>query len=113
MNWQGYQSEHPAYLPAAGADFVASKIEAIAANPEVWAKTAVILGYDENDGIFAPGVPAYRYDPVRQVAVTLDDELWINSKKGKTWSSVAELDGDEGRSESWSWDDGKDVTEGW
>ncbi|MGH3831873.1 MAG: alkaline phosphatase family protein [Pseudonocardiaceae bacterium] len=47
-----YQSEHPDYLPAAGADFVASKIEAIAANPEVWAKTAFILSYDENDGIF-------------------------------------------------------------
>jgi phospholipase C len=31
---------------------VASKIEAIAANPEVWAKTAFILGYDENDGLF-------------------------------------------------------------
>ena len=46
------QSEHPDYLPAAGADFVASKIEAIAANPEVWAKTVFILTYDENDGIF-------------------------------------------------------------
>jgi phospholipase C len=47
-----YQSEHPAFMPAAGADFVASKIEAIAANPEVWAKTAFILDFDENDGIF-------------------------------------------------------------
>jgi phospholipase C len=47
-----YQSEHPDYMPAAGADFVASKIEAIAANPEVWAKTVFILNYDENDGIF-------------------------------------------------------------
>jgi phospholipase C len=46
------QSEHPDYLPAAGADFVAQKIEAIAANPEVWAKTAFILNYDENDGLF-------------------------------------------------------------
>lgn len=35
------------------------------------------------------GVPVYRYDPVRQVAVTLGDELWINSKKGKTWSARA------------------------
>jgi len=55
-----YQSEHPDYMPAAGADFVASKIEAIAANPEVWAKTVVILNYDENDGIFdhmAPPTP--------------------------------------------------------
>jgi phospholipase C len=31
-----YQSEHPSYLPAAGAAFVASKIDAVAANPDVW-----------------------------------------------------------------------------
>jgi phospholipase C len=47
-----YQSEHPDYMPADGAAFVASKIDAIAANPEVWAKTVFILNYDENDGIF-------------------------------------------------------------
>lgn len=47
-----YQSEHPDYLPAYGAAFVASKIDAIAANPKVWAKTAFILDYDENDGLF-------------------------------------------------------------
>ncbi|MFH8340429.1 alkaline phosphatase family protein [Streptomyces sp. AM6-12] len=55
-----HQSEHPDYLPAAGADFVASKIEAIAANPKVWRKTAFILSYDENDGLFdhvAPPTP--------------------------------------------------------
>jgi phospholipase C len=46
------QSEHPDFLPAAGADFVAQKIEAIASNPKVWAKTAFILNYDENDGLF-------------------------------------------------------------
>lgn len=54
------QSEHPDYMPAAGAAFVASKLDAIAANPEVWAKTVFILNYDENDGIFdhvAPPVP--------------------------------------------------------
>lgn len=47
-----YQSEHPDYMPAAGADFVAAKLEAIAANPGVWAKTLFILVYDENDGFF-------------------------------------------------------------
>ncbi|MFE9068367.1 alkaline phosphatase family protein [Streptomyces violaceusniger] len=46
------QSEHPDYLPAAGADYVASKIEAIASNPEVWRKTVFVLNYDENDGLF-------------------------------------------------------------
>ncbi|HEX4423950.1 MAG TPA: alkaline phosphatase family protein [Terriglobales bacterium] len=56
----GFQSEHPDYMPAEGAAFVASKIDAIAANPDVWAKTVFILNYDENDGIFdhvAPPVP--------------------------------------------------------
>jgi phospholipase C len=47
-----YQSEHPDYMPAEGAAFVASKIDAIASNPDVWAKTVFILNYDENDGIF-------------------------------------------------------------
>jgi len=54
------QSEHPQYLPAAGADFVAQKLEAIASNPDLWRKTAFILNYDENDGLFdhvAPPVP--------------------------------------------------------
>ncbi|MFJ8025249.1 alkaline phosphatase family protein [Streptomyces sp. NPDC096311] len=56
-----FQSEHPHYLPAAGADFVASKIEAIASNPKVWSKTVFILNYDENDGLFdhvPPPTPA-------------------------------------------------------
>ncbi len=54
------QSEHPDFMPAAGAAFVASKLDAIAANPDVWAKTVFILNYDENDGIFdhvAPPTP--------------------------------------------------------
>jgi phospholipase C len=46
------QSEHPDYRPADGAAFVAAKLDAIAANPAVWAKTAFILNYDENDGFF-------------------------------------------------------------
>jgi phospholipase C len=48
----GSQSEHPDYTPAEGAAYVASKIDAIAANPDVWAKTVFIVSYDENDGLF-------------------------------------------------------------
>jgi phospholipase C len=44
-------------MPAAGADYVASKVNAIAANPDVWAKTVFILIYDENDGYFDHVVP--------------------------------------------------------
>jgi phospholipase C len=44
-------------MPAAGADYVASKVNAIAANPDVFAKTVFILIYDENDGFFDHVVP--------------------------------------------------------
>jgi phospholipase C len=44
-------------MPAAGADYVASKVNAIAANPDVWAKTVFVLIYDENDGYFDHVVP--------------------------------------------------------
>jgi len=52
-----YQSEHPDFMPAAGADYVKSKLDAIAANPDVWAKTLFILIYDENDGYFDHVLP--------------------------------------------------------
>jgi phospholipase C len=45
-------SEHPKFLPAAGAQFVASKLEALAANEDLWNSTVFILNYDENDGFF-------------------------------------------------------------
>jgi phospholipase C len=67
-----YQSEHPDYTPAAGADFVASKIDAIASNPDVWAKTVFILNYDENDGLFdhvpPPTPPAFTAGEYIQVS---------------------------------------------
>jgi phospholipase C len=45
-------NEHPDHLPAAGADFIGRRLSELAANPDVWAKTAFILNYDENDGLF-------------------------------------------------------------
>jgi phospholipase C len=56
----GSVSEHPDYLPAAGEDHTAQVLNALWSNPKLWAKTAVILNYDENDGIFdhvAPPTP--------------------------------------------------------
>lgn len=50
------QSEHPAFgaaaLPAVAEQFLASAIGAVAANPDVWAKTVFIIAWDENDGLF-------------------------------------------------------------
>lgn len=54
------ECEHPPNLPAAGAVFIAGCLEALAATPEVWRKTAFILTYDENGGFFdhvSPPVP--------------------------------------------------------
>ena len=51
------QSEHPDFLVAAGAEYIAQKLDAIASNADVWAKTAFILCYDENDGLFDHVVP--------------------------------------------------------
>ncbi|HEX4197870.1 MAG TPA: alkaline phosphatase family protein [Caulobacteraceae bacterium] len=53
-------SEHPDYLPAAGEDHTSQVLAALWSNPKLWAKTAVIINYDENDGLFdhvAPPTP--------------------------------------------------------
>jgi phospholipase C len=44
--------EHPPNTPAAGAYFLASKLEALASNAELWNSTVFIINYDENDGFF-------------------------------------------------------------
>jgi phospholipase C len=53
-------SEHPDYMPAAGEDHTSQVLAALWSNPALWAKTALILNYDENDGQFdhvAPPTP--------------------------------------------------------
>ncbi|MCW2935360.1 MAG: Phospholipase, partial [Actinomycetia bacterium] len=52
----GYD-EHPAAIPAAGAQFLATKLEALASNEELWNTTLFIINYDENDGFFDHVVP--------------------------------------------------------
>jgi len=54
-------SEHPSSSsPAAGAEFIARVLEALTADPDVWASTVLLINYDENDGFFdhvPPPVP--------------------------------------------------------
>jgi phospholipase C len=53
-------SEHPSWSPAAGAHFIHSVIQALTADPAVWASTVLFINYDENDGYFdhvPPPVP--------------------------------------------------------
>ncbi|OQS08631.1 phospholipase C, phosphocholine-specific [Chromobacterium violaceum] len=53
-------SEHPSAPPAAGAYLLDRVLQALTANPDVWASTVLLLNYDENDGLFdhmPPPVP--------------------------------------------------------
>ena len=47
------ESEHPGpSSPAQGADFTSRVLDALTADPEVWAKTVLLVMFDENDGFF-------------------------------------------------------------
>ena len=48
----GVANEHPDNMPAAGEHHTHRILEALWGNPKLWAKTALILNYDENDGLF-------------------------------------------------------------
>ena len=50
-------SEHPSWSPAAGADMINQVLEALTADPDVWASTVMFVNYDENDGFFDHVVP--------------------------------------------------------
>ena len=76
--------EHPEHPPAAGEALTARLIAALTANPEVWAKTALILNYDENDGFFdhvPPPVPPAGSAP-GQSTVSLAGELYKGEPVG-------------------------------
>ncbi|MBB3871834.1 phospholipase C [Brevundimonas mediterranea] len=46
-------SEHPGpSSPAQGADYMARVIDALTADPAVWARTVLFINFDENDGFF-------------------------------------------------------------
>ncbi len=51
-------SEHPGpSSPAQGADYIARMLDALTANPDVWAQTVLLINYDENDGFFDHAPP--------------------------------------------------------
>ena len=50
-------SEHPEATPGYGARFVNEVIQALTSDPAVWARTALIINFDENDGYFDHVLP--------------------------------------------------------
>ncbi|MFJ9645865.1 phosphocholine-specific phospholipase C [Streptomyces sp. NPDC101206] len=52
-------SEHANWPTNFGAWYISKVLDALTANPAVWAKTALFITYDENDGFFDHVVPPY------------------------------------------------------
>jgi phospholipase C len=52
-------TEHPNWPVNYGAWYIAQVLDALTADPKVWARTALLVTYDENDGFFDHVVPAY------------------------------------------------------
>ena len=74
-------TEHPNWPANYGAWYVSQVLDALTANPEVWAKTVFLVTYDENDGFFdhvpPPTVPVSRAHGVSTVSTT--NEMFAGS----------------------------------
>ena len=57
-------SEHPKYMPAYGATYIAQALDTLTADPEVWRRTVLLVMYDENDGYFDHAIPPQPPGPV-------------------------------------------------
>lgn len=79
-------SEHPsASTPLQGADYAARVLDALTANPDVWARTVLLINFDENDGLFdhvPPPAPPARSGGRTLGATTVpaDDEYHLHSQ---------------------------------
>ncbi|MFF8603928.1 phosphocholine-specific phospholipase C [Streptomyces sp. NPDC015232] len=69
-------SEHANWPSNYGAWYIAQVLDALTSNPDVWARTALFITYDENDGFFdhvvPPYVPASAAQGLSTVPTTLD-----------------------------------------
>ncbi|WP_037863204.1 phosphocholine-specific phospholipase C [Streptomyces sp. NRRL S-340] len=68
-------SEHPNWPANYGAWYVSQVIDALTADPAVWARTALFLTYDENDGFFDHLVPPFPPASAAQGLSTVDAGL--------------------------------------
>ncbi len=65
-------TEHPNWPVNYGAWYIAQVLDALTADPEVWAKTALFITYDENDGFFDHVVPPFPPGSAAQGQSTAD-----------------------------------------
>lgn len=73
-------SEHPRWTPGYGATYIARVLNALTANPQVWAKTVLLVMYDENDGYFDHVPPPQPPTPVLPGKSTVDTRGEIHDR---------------------------------
>ncbi|WP_312160469.1 phosphocholine-specific phospholipase C [Phenylobacterium sp.] len=79
-------SEHPSVsTPLQGADYAARVLDALTANPDVWARTVLLINFDENDGLFdhvPPPAPPARVSgrALGATSIPADDEYHVHSQ---------------------------------
>lgn len=79
-------SEHPSVsTPLQGADYTARVLDALTADPAVWARTVLLINFDENDGLFdhvPPPAPPGRIDgrDIGATTIPADDEYHRHSQ---------------------------------
>ncbi|MFF8946759.1 phosphocholine-specific phospholipase C [Streptomyces sp. NPDC014864] len=65
-------TEHPNWPANYGAWYISQVLDALTSNPEVWAKTALFVTYDENDGFFDHVLPPFPPASAAQGKSTVD-----------------------------------------
>ncbi len=86
-------SEHPRYTPDYGAAFISRVLDALTANPAIWAKTVLLLTYDENDGYFDHVSPPQPCGPVLPGASTVTTEGEIHDRAPSRDAKILPPDG--------------------
>lgn len=89
-------SEHPnPSSPAQGADYTARVIDALTADPKVWARTVFLVMFDENDGFFdhmPPPAPASRGPDGKPLGGSTVDETGMHHQVRNPTEAKAERD---------------------
>ncbi len=82
-------SEHPVpSSPAQGADYTARVLDALTSNPRVWARTVLLVNFDENDGFFdhvPPPAPPSDKAGESQIDTTNEYHLGKDQYQGRAY----------------------------
>jgi phospholipase C len=84
-------SEHPKYTPLYGANYIATILDALTSNPDVWSKTVLFIMYDENDGFFdhmvPPQAPTLPNTGASTVDITLERHTLVTATQQGTYTA--------------------------